>query len=196
MEKFEEKRSAYAEKLSQNLDLIQEILKDKEGKEKEEFALGLALESVEEIKPEDNEGLNWLVGVIKQSLAGDPDAIKIEKMGNEKAAKVLYQLTYALVGDQEGTVMYIGKELGYDLDDDEQAEEFAPIIENSFKVMQQFKDKAQPTVKATDYNEENVKEFEEFTRCFHTVCENGKKKDADSELLGAILSLVKAMKNN
>ncbi len=223
MEKFEERKAAYAAKLLENVDLVKEIIKDKEGEEKLRYSKILLTPSTEleirfadallqnavDVKDymlnvtfgfadacpiEENNGMKWLTDIIKQSLETNPQDLKIEEKSAEEAAELLFDICGALIGDPEETYKYMGTQLGYDMEDDEEQDKLITSLQDLNEVLNTIKQSKQPKIEEEELTEKSVSEFEAYSNKFHSLCENSKKLDSSSEILGALVELAKVLK--
>ena len=216
MESYDKRRTEYTERLLQNLDLVKSLIDDKEGEEKTRFAnilfapcnelelryayafiqsavdfknfkMKLQFDLIEEIPLEENEGIKWIVKIVKNATDVESLNLCFDEEPPEEMAKILFGLFGALVGNQEEAYKQIAIQLGYDPDNEEETDKLNELLEGVKDTLETATQLHQPSI-TENLTEKNVSDFEKFTECFHNLCE---EHDLDKEdNLGTYIKLL------
>lgn len=138
---------------------------------------------IKEIPLEQNECLDLYATIINTIKSGNEDedyikGILQKKYDGVSVAKFLYDSLVSLLGNAEETVIYWSEKCGINLEDPIEAAQFQIYFERAREIF----DNKTPDVSNVDVDDsEQLKQFIEFAKEFHTLSEEGKIERSEEE---------------
>lgn len=143
---------------------------------------GLNFDEIKEIPNEENEGLNTYVKVMNSLKKGEKVSPIIKSISTKMFAKINYGLLVSSLVNSEESTIYIANKTGFDLDNEEDSEEFNSLFTRSKIILEaaNFINKS-----FEECSDADIKKAQEYSNEFHRLCVEGRvdyKTETNKEL--------------